>query len=242
MKKLLVFQHVPYEDLGNLKPLLQSAGIQIDSVNFSREPEAQPSLDGYDGLVVLGGRMAVYEAEKYPHLTMETKLIERAAEKNLPVLGICLGSQLVANALGARVYPSGIKEIGWYDLSTTAGAKADPLFRHVGLTEKVFQWHGDTFDLPNEAVHLASSSLCRNQAFRYRNNIYALQFHLEVDGAIIDSWLNAAENRREIAGLKSDFDPNAIRVEMPRCLGRLGELCNQVFGEFIGLFDADSKR
>ena len=242
MEKLLIFQHVPYEDLGNLKPLLQSAGIQIDSVNFSREPEAQPSLDGYDGLVVLGSPMAVYEAEKYPHLTMETKLIERAAEKNLPVLGICLGSQLVANALGARVYPSGIKEIGWYDLSTTAGAKADPLFRHVGLTEKVFQWHGDTFDLPNEAVHLASSSLCRNQAFRYRNNIYALQFHLEVDGAIIDSWLNAAENRREIAGLKCDFDPNAIRVETPRCLGRLGELCNQVFGEFIGLFGAGSKR
>jgi GMP synthase (glutamine-hydrolysing) len=242
MKRLLVFQHVRHEGLGNLNPLLKAAGFQIDSVNFSREPEAKPTLNGYDGLVVLGGPMAIYEADKYPNLSLEAKLIEGAAKDGLPVLGICLGAQLIAKALGARVYPSGIKEIGWYDLSPTPNAKDDPLFRHMGLTEKVFQWHGDTFDLPTEAVLLASSSLCRNQAFRYRNNIYALQFHLEIDGAIVDSWLNAAENRREITSLKSYIDPNAIRAETPQYLGRLGELCNQVFGEFIGLFGAGFKR
>src|SRR4030095_12924442 len=119
MKRLLVFQHVRHEGLGNLNPLLKAAGFQSDSVNLSREPEAKPTLNGYDGLVVLGGPMAIYEADKYPNLSLEAKLIEGAAKDGLPVLGICLGAQLIAKALGARVYPSGIKEIGWYDLSPT---------------------------------------------------------------------------------------------------------------------------
>ena len=117
MKKPLVFQHVQHEGLGNLDPLLQAAVFQIGSVNFSREPEARPSLDGYDGGRVLGGPMGVYEADKYPHLSLETKLIEGAAKDEMPVLGICLGAQLIASALGVRVYPNGIKEIGWYNLS-----------------------------------------------------------------------------------------------------------------------------
>jgi GMP synthase (glutamine-hydrolysing) len=241
MKKLLVFQHVRHEDLGNLKPLLQRAGLQIDRVNFFREPDAQPSLDGYDGLVILGGPMGVYDADKYPHLAIETRLIERAVETNLPVLGICLGSQLIASALGARVYPNGTKEIGWYDLTPTLNAKDDPLLCHIEQKEKVFQWHGDTFDVPRGAVHLASSPLCSNQAFRYGKNIYALQFHLEIDAATIDSWLNVLENRQEIANLNGAIDPNIIRAQTPRCIGRLRELGNRVFGEFIKLFATGDK-
>jgi GMP synthase (glutamine-hydrolysing) len=242
MKKLLVLQHVRHEGLGNLDPLFQNAGIQIDSVNFSCEPDARPSLDGYDGLVVLGGPMSAYDTDRHPHLVMETNLIERAAGNNLPVLGICLGSQLIASALGARVYPNGIKEIGWYDLSPTENAKDDPLFRHVVETEKVFQWHGDTFDLPQGGIHLASSSLCSNQAFRYGKTIYALQFHLEIDVTMIESWLTVFENRQEIADLKGAINPNVIRAETPRCIGRLQELSEQVFGEFVKLLAAGDKR
>jgi GMP synthase (glutamine-hydrolysing) len=235
MKKLLVFQHVRHEGLGTLDPLLRGAGLQIACVNFSREPEAWPSLDGCDGLVVLGGPMGVHDTDKYPHLSLETKLIESAVKNETPVLGICLGAQLVASALGARVYPNGIKEIGWYDLAPTSNATDDPLFRHIEQTEKVFQWHGDTFDLPRESVHLASSPLCSNQAFRYRKNIYALQFHLEIDVSIIDSWLNVLENRREIANLNGAIDPKIIREETPLRIGRLTELSERVFGEFIKL-------
>ena len=237
MKKLLVFQHVRHEGLGTLDPLLRAAGFQIASVNFSREPEARPSLDGCDGLVVLGGPMGVHDTDKYPHLSLETKLIESAVKNETPVLGICLGAQLVASALGARVYPNGIKEIGWYDLAPTSNARDDPLFRHIEQTEKVFQWHGDTFELPREGVHLASSPLCSNQAFRYRKNIYALQFHLEIDVSIIDSWLNVLENRREIANLNGVIDPKIIRDETPRRIERLTELSHRVFGEFIKLLN-----
>jgi GMP synthase (glutamine-hydrolysing) len=187
MKRILVFQHVPHEELGTLDFLLREAGCEIHTVKFWRAGSAPASLEGFAALIVLGGPMGVYEADKHPHLAAETRLIETALNKDLALLGICLGSQLMANALGARVYPSGIKEIGWYDLTPTPDAKNDPLLRHLRAREKVFQWHGDTFDLPTGAVHLAFSPLCPNQAFRYGRNAYALQFHLEVDRKMIDT-------------------------------------------------------
>ena len=127
MKKLLVFQHVPHEILGTLNPLLKRAGFRIRYVNFARHPDAEPSLNGYDGLVVLGGPMSVNDTGRLAHLTIEMKLIEDAMKKNLPVLGICLGAQLIAKTLGADVYANKEKEIGWYDVSPTDHAENDPL-------------------------------------------------------------------------------------------------------------------
>src|SRR5207302_270606 len=159
MKKLLVFQHVPHEILGTLNPLLKSAGFRIRYVNFGRHPDAQPTLDGYHGLVVLGGPMSVNDSDRLPHLTTEMKLIEEAMKRNLPVLGICLGAQLIAKTLGARVYPNQEKEIGWYDVTTTEEAESDLVFSQFQGIEKIFQWHGETFDIPHSASHLASSPL-----------------------------------------------------------------------------------
>lgn len=235
MKRVLVFQHVPHEELGTLNFLLRAADFEINTVKFWRAGAAPKNLEGLAALIVLGGPMGVYEADKHPHLAAETKLIETAVNKDLPLLGICLGSQLIANALGARVYPSGIKEIGWYDLTPTADAEKDPLMRHLSATEKVFQWHGDTFDLPNGAVHLAFSPLCANQAFRYGRNVYALQFHLEVDSKMIDAWLDVPQNRDEIAGLHGNIDPTAIRIDTTRNIGRLENLGSQIFADFIRL-------
>ena len=234
MKRVLVFQHVPYEKLGTLDLLLRAGGFDINTVEFWRAG-ATAALEGFAALIVMGGPMAVYEADKYRYLAAEIKLIEAALKRDLPLLGICLGSQLIAHALGARVYPSGVKEIGWYDLTPTADAANDPLLHHLRPTEKVFQWHGDTFDLPKGAFHLASSPLCANQAFRYGENAYALQFHLEIDAKMIDDWLEVPQNLAEIAALKGDIDPQTIRAHTRHYIPRLTELSGGVFGAFLRL-------
>jgi GMP synthase (glutamine-hydrolysing) len=140
MPRLLVFQHVPHEILGTLNPLLKRAGFRIRYVNFGRHPDAEPSLDGYHGLVVLGGPMGVNDTAGYPHLATEMRLIEEALRRDMPVLGICLGAQLIAKTLGASVYKNREKEIGWYDVATTPKASGDPLLTHFEAREKIFQW------------------------------------------------------------------------------------------------------
>jgi GMP synthase (glutamine-hydrolysing) len=179
--------------------------------------------------------MNVDETKRYPPLASETGWIRDAVDAGLPVLGICLGSQLLAKALGARVYANRVKEIGWYPLEMMPAAQADHLFEGCEATPTVFQWHGDTFDLPSGAVHLACSAACPHQAFRYGETAYALQYHLEVTPEQIDEWLVQPDNYRELAGL-SYIDPDEIRrrtpLEMPalaalgdRVLSRFAELC-----------------
>jgi GMP synthase (glutamine-hydrolysing) len=241
MKKLLVCQHVAHELLGTLNPLLKRAGFRIRYVNFARHPDAQPSLDGYDGLVILGGPMSVNDSHRLPHLSTEMKLIEAALQRNLPVLGICLGAQLIAKTLGADVYPNHEKEIGWYDISPTDEAENDPLLAAFEKTEKIFQWHGETFDLPRTGLHLAFSSLCANQAFRYGENVYGLQFHLEVDERMIHRWLRVDKNRQEIAALSVKITAERIHDETPEHIARLHQLSEDVFGAFIELFGVDKK-
>ena len=132
MSRILVCQHVAFEILGTLNPLLRRHGVRIKYVNFGRDPEARPSLDSYEGLVVLGGPMSVNDTERHPHLATEVELIGRALERGLPLLGICLGAQLMARALGAEVRPGPEKEIGWYDVSLAPEARSDRLFAHFG--------------------------------------------------------------------------------------------------------------
>jgi GMP synthase (glutamine-hydrolysing) len=241
MKRLLVLQHVAHELLGTLNPLLKRAGFRLRYVNFARHPEAQPSLDGYDGLVVLGGPMSANDTDRLPHLTTEMRLIEEALRRDLPVLGICLGAQLIAKTLGASVYANKEKEIGWYDVSPTDEAEGDPLLGVFRQTEKIFQWHGDTFDIPRSTLHLAFSSLCAHQAFRYGMNVYGLQFHLEVDEPMIYRWLRVAENRKEIGALGGTIDPEQIHRETPQHIRRLQQLSDCVFSQFIELFGAEKK-
>ena len=131
----------------------------------------------------------------------------------MPILGICLGGQLIARTLGALVHANHTKEIGWYDVHPASHAEQDPLIGEFNETEKIFQWHGDTFEIPHSAVHLASSRACSNQAFRYQTNVYAFQFHLEVDEPMILRWLKVPENRREIQSLHGDIDPDQIHRE-----------------------------
>lgn len=241
MKKLLVLQHVAHELLGTLNPLLKRAGFRIRYVNFARHPDAQPSLDGYDGLVVLGGPMSVNDAGRLPHLTTELKLIEDAMRRDIPVLGICLGAQLIAKTLGAPVYRNPQKEIGWYDVSPTDEAGSDPLLGELQNAEKIFQWHGETFDIPRSTRHLAFSSICANQAFRYGAKVYGFQFHMEVDEPMIHRWLKVEDNRIEISNLHGADHIEFIFSETPRHITRLREMSDRVFGAFIDLFAIEKR-
>ncbi|OGE22672.1 MAG: hypothetical protein A3J42_10270 [Candidatus Dadabacteria bacterium RIFCSPHIGHO2_12_FULL_53_21] len=242
MPRLLVFQHVAHEILGTLDPVLRNSGFRIKYVNFERHPGFEPGLEGYDGLIVLGGPMNVDEVGRYPNLAREVQSIRNAVRSGMPVLGICLGSQLIAKALGARVYKNEEKEIGWYDLSPTEAGGRDPLMSHFMGTEKIFQWHGDTFNVPEGAVLLASSPLCKNQAFRYGENVYGLQFHLEVDEPMVERWLRIPGNKKEIEELNGKIDPERIRKETPEYVPRLNELSDRAFAEFIGFFGFNKKR
>jgi GMP synthase (glutamine-hydrolysing) len=236
MRRLLVLQHVAHEILGILDPLLRDAGFRIRYVNFGRQPDEQPDMDRYHGLIVLGGPMNCDQSSRYPHLDTEVSLIQRAIADGKPVLGICLGAQLIARALGARVYRNPVREIGWYPLMPTAEGRNDPLFRHLGPGQPIFQWHGDTFDVPEHAVRLASSPDCANQAFRYADNVYALQFHLEVDSPMIRRWLHAPVMAREIAALGNpDRVADAIRRDTAANIGASVSTGRALFGEYLRL-------
>jgi GMP synthase (glutamine-hydrolysing) len=233
MRKLLVFQHAATEPLGVLDPMLRRWGFRIRYVNFAREPDVQLDLARYNGLVVLGGPMNVDQAAAYPHLLTEIAAIRAALKLEVPVLGICLGAQLLAAALGATVRPNKVREIGWYRLQPAGEAEADRLFRHFDGSQHVFQWHAYTFDLPPGAVHLASTESCEHQAFRYGNRAYGLQFHLEADEALIRRWLNVPGYRAEVGNEGAE----QILCTTPEKISPALRLSERVFHEFLELFE-----
>lgn len=171
--KLQVLQHVPFEGLGAMAPWFERRGAKLNVTRFFEAPTIE-ALDP-DVLVVLGGPMSVNDEQRYPWLVAEKQYVRQAIESGVRVLGVCLGAQLIASALGARVRPNATPEIGW--LSVEGVADGSPFAR--GELYRVFQWHGETFDLPRGARLLASSDACAHQAFALGSSVLALQFHLE---------------------------------------------------------------
>ncbi|MBN1960039.1 MAG: gamma-glutamyl-gamma-aminobutyrate hydrolase family protein [Deltaproteobacteria bacterium] len=188
MAKVLVLQHTPEENLGIITEALLGQEHQWQYVRLFAG-ESIPNTLNANGLIVLGGPMGVYDTSKYPFLNNEIRLISQSLNENKPILGVCLGSQLIAAVLGARVYKNKVKEIGWYPIQIAADMSTDPLFGTIKQNFFAFHWHGDTFDLPSGAVSIGSSSVTMNQGFRFNSNIYALQFHLEVTQTIINDLL-----------------------------------------------------
>lgn len=210
MLQTIALRHVPFEDLGLLEPLLQERGhsvryLDVPVTDIAALDPLEPDL-----LVVLGGPIGVYENDIYPFLDDEVRLIGERLAAQRPTLGICLGSQLMAKALGARVYPSGSKEIGWAPVELTAEGRASCL-EHLGGVA-VLHWHGDTFDLPAGATRLASTPLTINQAFSLGDYALALQFHAEAAGRALESWFVghcgeiAATAGVSVPGLRADTE------------------------------------
>ncbi len=180
MKRLRIhyFQHVPNEGLGSIEEWIKASGYSLTSTMFFKG-EKPPDINGIDWLIIMGGSMSANDEKYYPWLKDEKKFIRQAIDSGKTVLGICLGSQLVSAALGAKVYTNEEKEIGWFDIELSPAAQTGDLFFDMGKRLNVFHWHGDTFDLPENAIHLASSAACLNQAYVYKQKVLALQFHLE---------------------------------------------------------------
>ena len=174
--------------------------------------------------------MSVYEADRFPFLAAEMNLIRQAAEASLPVLGICLGAQLIAGALGAKVYPGPRNEIGWYPVQVVASD--DELARLLPSHFMAFHWHGDTFDLPAGAVRLFRSDLYENQGFRWGRSIYAFQFHFEIDAAMVDDWLADQGCCAEVAAVPG-LNPETIREETRKHAAMLGGLSERVFSHIL---------
>lgn len=187
MRTAIALQHVGFEDLGLIAPLLAASGWAINSRDATVDDLADPALQDAELLVVLGGPIGIYETEAYPFLKGELKAIEKRLASGRPTLGICLGAQAMAQVLGARVYFGGTKEIGFGRIALTPDGEKSVLAPvKDGI---VLHWHGDTFDLPVGATRLASNETYANQAFSWGADALALQFHLEADPMMLERWL-----------------------------------------------------
>jgi GMP synthase (glutamine-hydrolysing) len=186
-RRCLALQHVAFEDLGMFAQVLGESGFQIDYRQAGVHPVMPDEWLSADLVVVLGGPIGAYETDKYPWLTAQIAGMRSRLDKQLPALGICLGAQLMAAAMGARVYAGAAKEIGWSPVVLTEAGKYSCLAHLQGVP--VLHWHGDTFDLPEGAILLASTTRTQNQAFSIGDFALALQFHAEVETAAIEPWL-----------------------------------------------------
>jgi GMP synthase (glutamine-hydrolysing) len=229
MKNILTIQNIQCETLGTLKELFQSDGYKIKNIDAQTDTIPVNS-ESYNAIVVLGGPMSVYEQINY--LKEEEILIRDAIKKNVPVLGICLGSQLIAQAVGGTVYKGVRKEIGWYDVNITDIGEKD-LFNGIGSkTIRVFQWHGDTYDLPRDAAVMATSKLYP-QAFRIGSAV-GIQFHLEVNCEMIEKWIREYKNEMKDENIQPiDIMPDKTHEQ------KLFDKCKIVYKNFSKLIKDD---
>ena len=221
MKSAIAIRHVHFEDLGGFAPVLERHGYQITYVDAGVDPIDGELAAKADLLVVLGGPIGAYEDDLYPFLGEELAVIRRRLAGGKPLLGICLGAQLIARAMGAKVYPGPAKEIGWSALRLTAAGRQGPLAALADVP--VLHWHGDTFDLPAGAARLASTDLCANQAFAVGRQVLAFQFHPEATAVGFERWLIG--HACEIAGTPG-VSPQALRAQAQSLAAR-GAACGE---------------
>jgi len=209
---VLILKNVSHEGPGTIGDFLSSSGVPFSVVDLSRGEDI-PDLSGFDTLIMMGGPMSVHDHGIYQYINKEVDLAREFVQQGKKVFGVCLGAQIMAIAFGAKVYKGTEPEIGWYDIELTQEGLDDHLMRELAGTDNngkvlsrfpVFHLHGETFDIPDGAVHLASSRLFPNQAFRYGSNAYAFQFHIEVTKDMVYDWLK--NEGVDMANVKTDTE------------------------------------
>lgn len=225
---VLVLRHAACEGLGAIGAALRVAGYATREVCAHAGEPIPSELEGARGLVVMGGPMGVYDQAEHPHLTGELRLIEHALGREVPVLGVCLGSQLLAAALGARVTATGAREIGWHPVELLETCARDPLFEGIASPITPLHWHGDVFELPRGADRLARSAMTEHQAFRFGRHAWGLLFHLEADAAQVRAMSDAFPDELRDVGL----DPAELARASEQHASRVHDTAKLVFGRW----------
>ncbi len=230
MRPVLVFQHIGCETPGIFLDPLRERKCPVETVKLFEGARPPDDLSPFSGLLVMGGPMSVNNEADYPWLKAEDRILKEALALDVPTLGICLGSQLIAKAAGGAVRRGPLKEIGWYPVRLTAAARHDRLFRESPESIEVFQWHGEYFDTPPGAVNLASSDLYSCQAFSIGRNVHGLLFHLEVTGQMVKEWVETF--KEELDSVKEFIRPEAIFERLPQRIDELNRHARRLFARF----------
>ncbi len=226
---VVIFQHVPFEGPGVIADMLEGRGVPFVVIHGYDDEVLPHTPAGYSAVISMGGPMSAND--DLPYLQKEKVFLAQAVERGLPVMGICLGAQILAASVGGKVYPGTGAEVGWGEVSLTDEGRGDELFAAVQNPLPVLHWHGETFDLPAESVLLASSDSYINQAFRLGTNAYGLQFHLEITDEMVQEWVE--EDGELDAGMVTD--PEAILSQTPAYLNRIQLNAALVFGRFLDM-------
>jgi GMP synthase-like glutamine amidotransferase len=206
-------EHVPFEGLAQIQTWADQKKHTVTSTRLYRQ-DPLPPMDAFDRLIIMGGPMGANEDHRFSWMKGEKLFIEESIRREKPALGICLGAQLIASILGAKVYPNREKEIGWFPIELNPPGVRNTALNRLDQRSVVFHWHGDTFDIPSGAAHLARSRACENQAFAYAKDVIGLQFHLEVAPVHIEKMI--ANGAQDFEDTTFVMDPREIRDLSPR--------------------------